>query len=100
MSKDYDGTPKTHKKYASLYFYVTWLKNMLQIPLIYTRGRLGAGAGAYLKFEGPSTLELTLDFIQKPQFWAAVLIINWLGVDVFADIRTELTYVKVHVIQK
>ena len=44
LSKDYDSTPKTHIRYSFLYIYVTWSKNMPQIPFTYTRGRLGARA--------------------------------------------------------
>ena len=43
------SNPKTHVEYSSLYVYVIWKKNTLQnyIP----------GAGAYLKFQGPSPLD-------------------------------------------
>ena len=40
------STPKTDVKCSPLYVYVTLSKNMLQNPLINTRGRFGAGAGA------------------------------------------------------
>ena len=63
-----------------LYVYVTLSKNVLQNPLIYTRGRFGAGAGAgaarghpflvgagagagaYLKFPRPLTPEISKTF--------------------------------------
>ena len=63
------STPKTDVKCSPLYVYVTLSKNMLQNPLINTRGRfgagagaarghpflVGAGAGAYLRFPRPLT---------------------------------------------